>query len=56
MAKGNEPKVQSRREFENWMCKAHNEVNKKLGKDAFDCSEKNLNIRWREGPKDGSCG
>src|SRR5579859_4658811 len=56
MAKGNEPKVQSRREFENWMCKAHNEVNKKLGKDAFDCSEENLNIRWREGPKDGSCG
>ena len=56
MAKGNEPKVQSRREFENWMCTAHNEVNKKLGKDVFDCSETSLNIRWREGPTDGSCG
>jgi mitochondrial FAD-linked sulfhydryl oxidase len=56
MAKGNEPKVHSRREFENWMCNAHNEVNRKLGKDAFDCGEESLNIRWRDGPKDGSCG
>ena len=56
MAKGNEPRVQSRRDFEKWMCNAHNEVNKKLGKEVFDCNEESLNIRWREGPKDGSCG
>jgi len=56
MAKGNEPRVQSRKDFENWMCNAHNEVNKKLGKEVFDCGEESLNIRWREGPKDGSCG
>ena len=56
MAKGNEPRTQSRRDFEEWMCRAHNEVNKKLGKKAFDCSEQSLNTRWREGPSDGSCG
>jgi mitochondrial FAD-linked sulfhydryl oxidase len=56
MAKGNEPKTQSRGEFEKWMCTAHNEVNKKLGKQAFDCSPQSLNIRWRDGPSDGSCG
>lgn len=56
MAKGNEPKTESRESFENWMCRAHNEVNKKLGKMVFDCSPENLNIRWRDGPSDGSCG
>lgn len=56
MAKGNEPKTHSREEFEKWMCQAHNEVNKKLGKAAFDCSPQSLNIRWRDGPSDGSCG
>jgi mitochondrial FAD-linked sulfhydryl oxidase len=56
MAKGNEPKTQSRGDFEKWMCQAHNEVNKKLGKDTFDCSPRSLNIRWRDGPSDGSCG
>ena len=54
--RGNEPKTGSRREFEEWMCRAHNEVNLKLGKKEFDCSSKSLGIRWRDGPKDGSCG
>jgi mitochondrial FAD-linked sulfhydryl oxidase len=54
--KGNEPQTKSRRDLEEWMCRAHNEVNQKLGKRVFDCSSESLNIRWREGPKDGSCG
>lgn len=56
MRKGNEPRTTSRRDLEDWMCRAHNEVNKKLGKSSFDCSDKSLNIRWRNGPSDGSCG
>jgi FAD-linked sulfhydryl oxidase len=36
-----------------WMCRAHNEVNVKLGKDEFDC---NLwQERWKDGFKDGRC-
>ena len=54
--RGNEPRVQTRRYLEEWMCRAHNEVNLKLGKKEFDCSSQSLNIRWRDGPKDGSCG
>ena len=56
MDKGNEPRTGNRSEFENWMCRAHNEVNRKLGKKEFDCSPQSLNIRWRDGPSDGSCG
>ncbi|TGZ84795.1 hypothetical protein EX30DRAFT_313562 [Ascodesmis nigricans] len=43
-----------RREFGDWMCRAHNEVNKKLGKDEFDCSK--WEERWLSGWKDGRCG
>jgi mitochondrial FAD-linked sulfhydryl oxidase len=56
MDRGNEPRVGTRRQFERWMCAAHNEVNKKLGKREFDCSEQSLRTRWGEGPSDGSCG
>jgi FAD-linked sulfhydryl oxidase len=56
MERGNEPRTGSRREFERWMCGAHNEVNRKLGKEGFDCSERSLRVRWGEGPTDGSCG
>jgi mitochondrial FAD-linked sulfhydryl oxidase len=56
MAKGNQPRTATRRDLEEWMCRAHNEVNLKLGKREFDCSDQSLNIRWREGPKNGSCG
>ncbi|SCW00054.1 LAFE_0B08438g1_1 [Lachancea fermentati] len=43
----NSPKVNSRDELGRWLCDAHNEVNKKLGKERFDCNfwEK----RWKEG-------
>lgn len=36
-----------------WMCRAHNEVNRKLGKDEFDC--KIWRQRWKDGFKDGRC-
>lgn len=47
------PRVSGRDEFGRWLCGAHNEVNRKLGKAVFDC---NLwQERWVTGPKDGSC-
>ena len=47
------PRVGSRDEFGWWLCGAHNEVNRKLGKPVFDCSK--WQERWVTGPKDGSC-
>lgn len=49
----NAPKLDSREDLSRWMCKAHNEVNQKLGKPAFDC---NLwKYRWKDGWPDGRC-
>jgi FAD-linked sulfhydryl oxidase len=51
---GNEPQVTKREDFGRWMCRAHNAVNVKLGKDEFDCDlwEK----RWKTGEwGDGRC-
>ena len=45
-----------RRGLMRWMCEAHNEVNVKLGKPAFDCGARSLEERWGKGPGDGSCG
>lgn len=45
-----------RRGLMRWMCEAHNEVNGKLGKAGFDCSDGSLEERWGKGPGDGSCG
>lgn len=51
--KGNSPSLDSREDLSRWMCKAHNEVNQKLGKPAFDC---NLwKYRWKDGWPDGRC-
>ncbi|KAG5927093.1 hypothetical protein E4U42_002592 [Claviceps africana] len=47
------PRVQSRDEFGKWLCDAHNEVNRKLGKPQFNCSK--WEERWRTGWKDGRC-
>ncbi|PKS07082.1 hypothetical protein jhhlp_005679 [Lomentospora prolificans] len=47
------PRVNSRSEFGLWLCDAHNDVNKKLGKPMFDCSL--WEQRWRTGWKDGRC-
>lgn len=49
----NEPKVAGRDELGDWMCRAHNAVNVKLGKKEFDCSL--WKERWRDGWKDGRC-
>ncbi|KAH8727862.1 mitochondrial FAD-linked sulfhydryl oxidase-like protein ERV1 [Phaeosphaeriaceae sp. PMI808] len=49
----NTPRVSSRSEFGTWMCEAHNAVNDKLGKSAFDCTK--WEERWRTGWKDGRC-
>lgn len=34
--------------FARWMCEVHNEVNRELGKDVFDCGEESLGRRWGE--------
>ncbi|KAH8693958.1 putative FAD dependent sulfhydryl oxidase Erv1 [Talaromyces proteolyticus] len=49
----NEPRLSSRAEFGQWMCEAHNAVNRKLGKKEFDCNF--WEERWRTGWKDGRC-
>lgn len=49
----NKVRTESRDEFGKWMCEAHNEVNRKLGKKEFDCGK--WEERWRTGWKDGSC-
>eukprot|EP00090_Calanus_glacialis_P014617 TRINITY_DN23444_c0_g1_i1.p1 TRINITY_DN23444_c0_g1~~TRINITY_DN23444_c0_g1_i1.p1 ORF type:complete len:191 (-),score=66.40 TRINITY_DN23444_c0_g1_i1:135-707(-) len=47
------PKVDSAKQFSQWMCEMHNRVNSKLGKPVFDCSK--VFERWRDGWADGSC-
>ncbi|KAJ5639396.1 uncharacterized protein N7484_007258 [Penicillium longicatenatum] len=49
----NQPKLGGRAEFGWWMCEAHNEVNRKLGKKEFNC--RFWEERWRTGWKDGRC-
>lgn len=45
--KDNAPKVESQNELGNWMCDAHNTVNRKLGKEEFNC--KFWKNRWKDG-------
>ena len=47
------PDVRGRSELGQWMCRAHNEVNRKLGKREFDC--RRWDERWRSGWRDGRC-
>lgn len=49
----NQPDTRTRAHFTQWLCRLHNEVNRKLGKPEFDCSQ--VDERWRDGWKDGSC-
>ncbi|KKK16703.1 hypothetical protein P175DRAFT_0504780 [Aspergillus ochraceoroseus IBT 24754] len=49
----NAPRLGGRSDFGTWMCQAHNEVNRKLGKKEFDC--RFWEERWRTGWKDGRC-
>ncbi|ORY79495.1 FAD dependent sulfhydryl oxidase [Protomyces lactucae-debilis] len=52
--KDNEPVLnQGWKGLGQWMCRAHNEVNEKLGKEKFDC--KLWQERWKDGFKDGRC-
>ena len=52
--KTNTPQTTSRDELSQWMCRLHNQVNRKTGKPEFDC--RLVDERWRDGWKDGSCG
>ncbi len=49
----NEIDTSSKDGFGMWMCLAHNHVNKKLGKNEFDCSK--WKYRWKDGWPDGRC-
>lgn len=49
----NQPDTRTRVGLTQWLCRLHNEVNRKLGKPDFDCSV--VDERWRDGWKDGSC-
>ncbi|KAJ7699013.1 ERV/ALR sulfhydryl oxidase domain-containing protein [Mycena rosella] len=49
----NPPDISGRAGLSRWFCERHNEVNEKLGKEAFDCLK--TGERWKEGPADGSC-
>lgn len=49
----NQPDTRTRACFTQWLCRLHNEVNRKLGKPDFNCSL--VDERWRDGWKDGSC-
>ncbi|XP_045461824.1 FAD-linked sulfhydryl oxidase ALR isoform X2 [Harmonia axyridis] len=45
--------TKSQEALSQWLCRMHNKVNFKLGKELFDCSK--VNERWRDGWLDGSC-
>ncbi|KAG5888227.1 hypothetical protein JTB14_035576 [Gonioctena quinquepunctata] len=47
------PKTESQDSLSQWLCRIHNKVNVKVGKEIFDCSK--VNERWRDGWLDGSC-
>ena len=55
----NPPEVDSSVSFQEWMCKVHNAVNEKLGKEIFDCAK--IDERWGgvecfgEDGNDGGC-
>lgn len=51
--KTNQPDTRSRHTLSQWFCRIHNDVNIRLGKPEFDCSQ--VDERWRDGWKDGSC-
>ncbi|CAH1099926.1 unnamed protein product [Psylliodes chrysocephalus] len=49
----NPPRTESQEALSQWLCRLHNRVNVKIGKEEFDCSK--VNERWRDGWADGSC-
>lgn len=48
--------VKSGPSLRKWLCGIHNEVNQRLGKPSFPCTERTLGERWLDGPPDGGCG
>ncbi|KAI5950924.1 ERV1 [Candida jiufengensis] len=48
--KKNQPKTQTQEDFGKWLCDAHNDVNKKLGKPQFNCQF--WKQRWKDGWED----
>ncbi|XP_011499136.1 PREDICTED: FAD-linked sulfhydryl oxidase ALR [Ceratosolen solmsi marchali] len=51
--KTSSPETDSQYKLSQWLCRMHNEVNKKLGKPEFNC--KLVDERWLSGWADGSC-
>ena len=49
----NPPATSSAATLSQWLCRAHNEVNLRLGKPEFNCGD--LKQRWKDGWEDGSC-
>lgn len=47
-----EDAVKTRAGVERWLCDAHNDVNRRLGKDVFDCGR--VGERWRDGPPEAT--
>jgi FAD-linked sulfhydryl oxidase len=47
------PDVSNGEALSKWLCKIHNEVNVRLGKKEFDCSQ--VLKRWKDGWDDGRC-
>lgn len=47
------PDTKSQHAFSQWLCRIHNKINVKLGKEIFDCTK--VNERWKDGWPDGSC-
>lgn len=51
--KSTPPQTESQQRLSQWLCRVHNEVNKKTGKPEFDCNL--VDQRWKDGWLDGSC-
>ncbi|PFH51960.1 hypothetical protein AMATHDRAFT_141434 [Amanita thiersii Skay4041] len=51
--KTNPPDLSGRVALARWLCERHNAVNRKLGKEVFDCAK--TDERWKDGPSDGRC-
>jgi len=49
------PVVETRRAFEQWLCKLHNKVNERLKKPPFDCSMATYRWRGLSGCQSGKC-
>ena len=47
------PLTKNRVDLCQWLCRIHNGINKRLGKEEFNCSK--VDERWKDGWKDGSC-